>query len=149
MHKTTASPKRCLKCQQFGHYISDCKASNDRCTCCSSDHHTNLCPSTDDSLKCTNCTGQQANGHGVADRDYPSFITETKKLHQCNPEYKYKFFPTNEPATQKLLMEPDIGQFYILSQANHHLHQQCYTKPAYIDSYQPTDSHPHAQGDSY
>ena len=31
MCKLLSEPKRCLKCQKFGHYVADCKAETDRC----------------------------------------------------------------------------------------------------------------------
>ena len=31
MHKKLTEPRRCLKCQKYGHYVPDCKASGDTC----------------------------------------------------------------------------------------------------------------------
>ena len=103
IQKTTADPKRCLKCQCYGHYASNCNATIDTCAYCAGNHCTNICPSSDNPPKCANCKGQQANGHTAADWDCPVFITERHRLHQCSLEHKYKFFPTNDPSTWKLL----------------------------------------------
>ena len=102
-----ATPRRCLKCQHFGHYTYDCKATADTCVLCTLNHHTNLCPTPNSPPKCTNCTGESATGHESADKDCPSLLSETQKLHQRNPKNKYEFFLTNDPNTWKLLSEPE------------------------------------------
>ena len=79
--KMTVTPRRCLKCQHFGHYASECKATTDMCVLCTLNHCTNLCPTPDSPPKCANCTGISAVGHGSADKDCPSFLSETHKLH--------------------------------------------------------------------
>jgi hypothetical protein len=33
-------PERCLKCQKYGHYVSDCKATTDTCARCGEPHRT-------------------------------------------------------------------------------------------------------------
>ena len=66
-------------------------------------HRTSTCPTENQPLKCTNCRSKKALGHGAADRDCPVFIAKTHKLHQRNPENKYKIFPTDDSDTWKLL----------------------------------------------
>lgn len=108
MRKTLADPKRCLKCQCHSHYTTECKASTDTCTRCAQNHGTSICPTESQPLlKCTNCKGEKALGYGTADRDCPIFIAKMRKLHQRNPENKYKFFPTDDPNTWKLLANID------------------------------------------
>ena len=38
VRKLLAKPKRCLKCQKFGHYVADCKVEADVCARCSGKH---------------------------------------------------------------------------------------------------------------
>lgn len=109
VRKKLIEPRRCLKCQKFGHFVPDCKANVDTCARCNSGHRTSACDITDTShFCCTNCTGSNAKGHGAADRNCPAFKTEQEKLHNRIPDNKYKFFPTSAPRTWKLLNEPDF-----------------------------------------
>ena len=103
----TATPRRCLKCQRFGHYASECKAMADMCALCTLNHRTNLCPTPDNPPKCANCTGDLATRHGTADKECPSLLSETHKLHHCHPKSKYKYFPTDNPNMWRLLSEPE------------------------------------------
>ena len=125
IHKMVATPKRCLKWQYFRHYTSDCKATADTCALCTLNHCTNLCPTPDSPPKCANCTGESATRHRLADKDCPSLLSETHKLHQCNPKNKYKFFPTNDPNTWKLLSEPELAPPHTHSSTipQHHIAQ--------------------------
>ena len=106
IQKTLPDLRRCLKCQHFGHFASECKAMSDTCTCCALNHKTDQCPPTTLALKCANCLTDKAAGHGVANRDCPTFIAETLNLCKCNLENKYKFFPTDDPLIWTLLSEP-------------------------------------------
>jgi hypothetical protein len=36
--KCLSEPRRCLKCQHFGHYVPECKADMDTCTRCNGKH---------------------------------------------------------------------------------------------------------------
>ena len=103
IQKTLADPKCCLKCQRLSHFAADFKATGDTCAHCTLDHRTNTCSVTNLTLKCTNCPNETAIGHGAADRDCLIFIAETCKLLQCNPENKYKYYPTENPTTWTLL----------------------------------------------
>lgn len=53
--------------------------------------------------KCANCEGETALGHGAADRQCPHFLTLLTRLHARLPETKYKFFPTDDPHSWKLV----------------------------------------------
>lgn len=106
--KKLTEPKRCLKCQKFGHYVPDCDAKEDTCARCKRQHRTSSCNITDmTSFCCSNCIGANAKGHGAADRNCPAFKTETEKVHNRVLDNKYKYFPTSEPKTWSLLNEPD------------------------------------------
>lgn len=106
--KKLTEPKRCLKCQKFGHYVPDCDAKEDTCARCKGPHRTSACNITDTaSFNCSNCLGANAKGHGAADRNCPAFKTEAEKVHNRVLDNKYKYFPTSEPKTWSLLNEPD------------------------------------------
>ena len=107
VRKLLSEPKRCLKCQKFGHYVADCKAETDKCARCSGKHRTTQCTATDPGTpECANCT-DNPKGHGAADRTCPTYLKEKCKLHERIPENKYKYFPTNDPRTWQLLNQPE------------------------------------------
>ena len=69
-------PRRCYKCQRFGHGARSCRATDDVCPICSStDHQQNDCPNKD-TPKCPNCDG----AHPATSKDCPTFITEKAAL---------------------------------------------------------------------
>ncbi|KAF8220387.1 hypothetical protein L208DRAFT_1541071 [Tricholoma matsutake] len=86
VHKLLSEPRRCLKCQQFGHHVLDCEESMDTCAWCNNWHHTLQCDITEMvNFAWANCTGEEAKGHGVANRNCPTFIKEQK-----NSNYGYQ-----------------------------------------------------------
>jgi hypothetical protein len=101
-------PKRCLKCQKYRHYISDCKAMEDTCARCGDPHWTALC-TTDiaTGYQCINCMGNEAIGHSTADRECTAYKVQCRKIHERTPKNKYKFFPTSAPFTWRLLNAPE------------------------------------------
>lgn len=108
IRKKLTEPRRCLKCQKFGHFVPDCKKDEDTCARCSGKHRTSVCKETNTAdFACSNCIGTNAKGHGAADRNCPAFKTELDKLHNRIPDNKYKYFPTNAPRTWRLLNETD------------------------------------------
>ena len=108
IRKTLTEPRRCLKCQKFGHYANDCKVEVDTCARCGGHHQTTQCVITDSNLFCcTNCTGTNAKGHSAADRNCPAFNAEREKIQERIPENKYKYFPTSLPSTWRLLNETE------------------------------------------
>ena len=108
VRKKLAEPRRCLKCQKYGHYVPDCKAGVDTCAHCGEQHRTSTCTVKDTAaFCCANCTGTEAKGHGAADRNCAKFKAECEKLQTRVPENKYKYFPTFIPSTWKLLNEPE------------------------------------------
>jgi hypothetical protein len=97
VRKKLTDPRRCLKCQKFGHFVPDCKATTDKCARCDGQHRTSTCSVTDTNLFCcSNCIGNSAKGHGAADRNCPAFKSEVEKLHNRVPDNKYKYFPTSD-----------------------------------------------------
>ena len=108
IRKKLIEPRRCLKCQKFGHFVPDCKADVDTCAHCNGSHRTSDCNATSTAMFCcSNCIGNCAKGHGSADRNCPAFKAETEKLLNCIPDNRYRFFPTAAPGTWKLTNEPD------------------------------------------
>ena len=81
VRKMLTEPRRCLKCQRFGHYVPDCKATTDTCARCGEQHKTSQCNITETaSFKCANCKDPRSKGHGAADRNCPTFNTEKDKI---------------------------------------------------------------------
>jgi hypothetical protein len=110
IRKKLIEPRRCLKCQKFGHYVPDCKADKDICARCSGQHRTSECKVTSTTeFSCSNCLGENRKGHGAADRNCPAFKTESDRLLNRTPDNRYKYFPTSAPGTWTLLNEPDIA----------------------------------------
>jgi len=106
--KSLTEPKRCLKCQKYGHYATECKATTDTCAQCGKPHCTTQGLITDTAtFCCTNCIDVEAIGHGAVDRECPAFKTQHWKMQEWVRENKYKFFPTSLPTTWKLLNEPN------------------------------------------
>jgi len=67
--KLLSELKRCLKCQNFRHYVADCKVETDRCACCSGKYWTTQCVAIDAvGIKCVNCM-DNVKGHGTTDRN--------------------------------------------------------------------------------
>jgi hypothetical protein len=105
--KLLSEPRRCLKCQHYGHYATDCKAPTDVCGRCNGEHRMAQCTVTEtDELQCANCTGNEALRHGAGDRNCPTLAKEKEKLQERIPENKYKYFPSNSPRTWCLLNQP-------------------------------------------
>ena len=68
--KKLTEPRRCLKCQKFGHFVPDCKMNNDTCACCSGQHRTSSCKIMNMAdLSCANCISTSATGHRATDRN--------------------------------------------------------------------------------
>ena len=68
-------PRRCFKCQQFGHGARTCRATEDICPLCSGTHKQDDCPNKE-SPKCPNCDG----AHPATSRECPAFLTEKRAL---------------------------------------------------------------------
>ena len=79
------SPKRCNKCQHFGHWVKECKENPACAICGSSGHETDNCSHKDEtsfSVTCVNCTRSNKPGNGHrADSSYcPCFIEKREAL---------------------------------------------------------------------
>ena len=76
VHLYVASPRRCFKCQKFGHNTRVCRAREEVCqTCATPGHSKDTCPNSDNP-KCLNCKGS----HTAWDRDCPRFVAEKAAL---------------------------------------------------------------------
>jgi hypothetical protein len=74
-----------------------CKADNNVCARCAGHHKTLDCTTKDRSeYKCAN---SKQTGHGAADRNCPIFIAKSKELRTRVADLRYRFFPTDDPAT--------------------------------------------------
>ena len=70
------SPRRCFKCQKFGHNSKVCRAREVVCqTCATPGHSKDTCPNSDNP-KCLNCKGS----HSTSSRDCPRFAAEKAAL---------------------------------------------------------------------
>ena len=70
------SPRRCFKCQKFGHNSKVCRAREGICqTCATPGHSKDTCPNSDNP-KCLNCKGS----HSASSRDCPRFAAEKAAL---------------------------------------------------------------------
>jgi Zinc knuckle len=94
--KALMDPRRCMKCQKFGHIARDCKSIHDVCARCAGLHRTGdqLCGTGE--LRCANC---QEGGHGAADRQCRVFKERLHQARDRDPDAKYRLFPTNNPST--------------------------------------------------
>ena len=69
-------PRRCFKCQKYGHNSRTCWATADVCPLCSgTGHKQDSCPNKE-SLKCANCNGP----HSATSRECPAYISEKRAL---------------------------------------------------------------------
>lgn len=93
-------PRRCFKCQRFGHMASRCKEISVICPNCAGAHAGDTCSMTTDKFRCINCSkaGKPAN-HAVWDWACPSLEDARKKKAAKNPDSGYRFFPTKEEWT--------------------------------------------------
>ncbi|KAJ3759431.1 hypothetical protein EV360DRAFT_41928, partial [Lentinula raphanica] len=94
--KNNPDPKRCVKCNTFGHIAEQCKSENDVCARCAGRHRTATCQATDQQLFCANC---KKAGHGAASRECPEFQRKLKERTKWDPERAYRLFVTRNPNT--------------------------------------------------
>ena len=89
------SPRRCFKCQKFGHHSRTCRANEDVCPTCSAPGHSKeACPNSD-TPKCLNCKGSQS----VSSRECPRFVVEKAAL-QIQAESHCSIAEAREQAEQ-------------------------------------------------
>ncbi|KAH7903837.1 hypothetical protein BJ138DRAFT_971929, partial [Hygrophoropsis aurantiaca] len=97
--KLLPEPPRCLKCHSLtgSHFAAKCPSNHDTCGTCGEEHRTSDCFVTDPAERfCANC---KTKGHAAWERSCPAFTALFDKLVKRNPEAKYRFFPTEDPAT--------------------------------------------------
>ncbi|KAL6301722.1 hypothetical protein BKA93DRAFT_692324, partial [Sparassis latifolia] len=103
--KLISEPRRCLKCQKVGvpHISSECKSIHDTCGSCTSiGHKTVDCEVDPDDYQCANCQASGCTdwrGHAAWDHTCPVFQEHRRKMADRQPESKYRYFPTADPAT--------------------------------------------------
>ena len=97
--KLLQEPKRCVKCQSYGHFARECKARTDTCARCAREHRTMdaACKAGGEHpLRCANCKKE---GHGAADRVCEVYQAKLKAIRARDPDSRYRLFPTNDPKT--------------------------------------------------
>lgn len=103
VRKLDQEPRRCLKCQFFGkgHVAADCKSVHETCGTCAGMHRSSECTIDDPAqFICVNCRDQKKpHDHASWDRECPSFVDHRAAFSARHPEQRYKFFPSEDPAT--------------------------------------------------
>jgi hypothetical protein len=102
LRRHRVDPHRCLKCQQIGvaHRAAECKAIHDTCGRCAGAHKTDACQVEDQAnFRCVNC---KVTGHASVDRGCTFFLTKMREKHDRFPDYRYRFFPTQDPQTWEM-----------------------------------------------
>ena len=88
--------KRCNKCQDFGHYVRDCKGNVCCGVCSSGDHESKDCihrenPDLNNFICCINCKKagltDQMHSHQANSLTCPSYIAKQEKLKSSTPYY--------------------------------------------------------------
>ena len=136
VRKVLTEPHRCLKCQVYRHFISECKAQNNKCARCAEQHCTASCPfATNSPLHCANCKPGTGSGHSTTDRGCPSFLEEQAKIDKRSPENKFKYFPTSDLNTWKLTCDvasTTVDHFQVQRET-----QEAYSENGQFDSWGP------------
>lgn len=97
--KLLPEPKRCVKCQGYGHFARECKSPKDVCARCAGEHRTmdQSCPAGKSRpMRCANCAKE---GHGAADRGCDVYQGRLAQLRTRDPDARFRLFPTNDPDT--------------------------------------------------
>ena len=76
------APRRCYKCQKFGHTKTRCSSKNEICAKCAGDHVDRDCKAT--TFKCANCKDGQ---HQAFDKKCPKYV-EIKSLLEISGREK-------------------------------------------------------------
>jgi len=97
-------PVRCLKCQGWNHFASECTQQQTCGTCGSVDHRTSDCDNTEDDKRwCRSCAH---NSHSSWDRSCPTLIKQTEAYDEKHPENKLTFFPSTQAWTWQIEPPP-------------------------------------------
>jgi hypothetical protein len=97
--KLLPEPKRCVKCQGYGHFARECKSTKDVCTRCAGEHRTTDqgCPvGKGQPMRCVNCA---KDGHGAADRGCEEYRRRLTQMRAKDPDSRFRLFPTDNPDT--------------------------------------------------
>ena len=95
--KLLPEPKWCVKCQGYGHFAKECKATKDVCARCAGEHRT-----TDPDCgvahgRTTRCANCNKDGHGAADRNCEVYKSKLAQLRARDPDS----FVSSPPTTQR------------------------------------------------
>jgi hypothetical protein len=117
IQKEMKEPARCNKCQTYGHFARECKASKDTCAQCGGDHRTSGC--TQEDRWCVPCAVAT---HSSNSRTCPQFVRRLGILNTRNPEYALPFYQTNEEWTweQPRPPKPFPNQLLASTFSHHH-----------------------------
>ena len=97
--KLLPEPKRCVKCQGYGHFARECTSTRDVCARCAGEHRTTDqdCPvGKGQTTKCANCN---TTGHGAADRSCDEYKRRLAQMRARDPDSRFRLFPTDDPDT--------------------------------------------------
>ena len=91
VYSVTVHVRRCVKCQEFGHWHRVCPAQSASCAICSESHETRDCPNTEKpgkNQKCINCIRKGApvtnhHGHRASSPTCPLYLEERLKLSKA------------------------------------------------------------------
>ena len=98
VRKEIDEPRRCMRCQAYGHLAKDCNSATDVCANCADNHPTARCDATNapERHRCANCV---AEGHPAWDRACPAFLARTRELAARRADTGFRFYVTNNPET--------------------------------------------------
>ncbi|KAF8817604.1 hypothetical protein BYT27DRAFT_7008846, partial [Phlegmacium glaucopus] len=98
--KLEEEPRRCFKCQQFGHMAAKCKVDHEVCPNCAGKHQSGQCDKTRVDFQCANCTKVKLKAdHAAWDRACPRYAEEKRKVKGRDPGSQYMYFPAEEEWT--------------------------------------------------
>lgn len=93
-------PKRCAKCQDYGHFAKECTTKTAVCGSCSKPgHQSDKCTANPDAHRCASCTkrGYEGPNHAAWSRECPVRLRLREKMFERRPEnFAHRFLtPTN------------------------------------------------------
>lgn len=108
-HPHNPEPKRCTKCQHFGHYKGQCKRET-ICTFCSGPHESSVCyqkKQNDETikLKCSNCQGP----HAASSKKCPVYIASVQSLQNEPSAQPSVSIPTPAPEREPVTVSNANG----------------------------------------
>ena len=97
--KLLPEPRRCVKCQGYGHFARECKSTKDVCARCAGEHRTtdpDCMIGRGQPARCANCSKE---GHGAADRSCEEYKRRLTQMRARDPDLRFRLFPTDDPDT--------------------------------------------------